>query len=148
MLRALRIAVSVVSGICCVLMIVLWVRSYTWWDSYGYRLRPNRGVALNSFAGKTVVTVFNHGNGYWTYEARKLANGAPSLIHPVPRVGVGLAVDARGTSAFVPHWMMGLLMALSCGVPWLRYRFSLKALLLATTAVALLLALIIYAARG
>jgi hypothetical protein len=33
MFRYLRIAVSVVSSLCCVLVIVLWVRSYWLWDT-------------------------------------------------------------------------------------------------------------------
>ena len=33
MLRPLRIAVSVVSGICCVLLVVVWVRRYWWYDT-------------------------------------------------------------------------------------------------------------------
>ncbi len=37
--RKLRIAWSVVCGLACVLLIVLWVRSYWWIDGIPYRNR-------------------------------------------------------------------------------------------------------------
>jgi hypothetical protein len=54
-----------------------------------------------------------------------------------------------------PLWVVGVLLATAgaslAAVPWLRslrYRFSLRTLLIATTVVALVLGLIIYAMRG
>src|SRR5262245_1377917 len=144
MLRHLRIAVSIASGICCLLVIALWARSYWRWDSCGYRLSPSRGVVVNSFAGTAVVTLFNHGNGIWTYESRNLADREPAVLHKAPSSGVGLVTDTGGTSVFVPHWLLALLLALGCGIPWMSYRFSLRTLLAFTTLIALLLGIIIY----
>ena len=43
-LRLLRIAFSAVCGIVCLLLIVLWVRGFSCWDSLRVRLSPTRVV--------------------------------------------------------------------------------------------------------
>ena len=50
--------------------------------------------------------------------------------------------------ATLPHWfLLGTCMTFAT-VPWLRYRFSLRTLLIATTLVAVVLGLIVYAVKS
>jgi hypothetical protein len=46
-----------------------------------------------------------------------------------------------------PHWLPILLSAALVAAPWLRWRFSLRTLLIATTLVAVVLGAIVYATR-
>jgi hypothetical protein len=48
---------------------------------------------------------------------------------------------------FLPYWFPFLLGATLAAAPWIKWRFSLRTLLIATTLVAFLLGLICYAAR-
>jgi hypothetical protein len=48
--------------------------------------------------------------------------------------------------ATVPHWFLLMLAAGLAAAPWLRYRFSLRTLLIATTLVAVVLSLAVYVA--
>ncbi len=50
--RKLRIAWSVAWGIACVLLIVLWVRSYTWNDLIMYRLTAQKSIQFQSIRGR------------------------------------------------------------------------------------------------
>jgi hypothetical protein len=51
MFRKLRVAFSVLSGIVCLLLIVLWVRSYWWYDDLYGPMSANRLVAVGSMTG-------------------------------------------------------------------------------------------------
>ena len=55
MLRYLRIAVSVVSGLCCVLVIVLWVRSAHWVDGVHGQLTSSHAIAIGLLPGSFVI---------------------------------------------------------------------------------------------
>jgi hypothetical protein len=142
-LRLLRIAASVVCGIACVLLIALWVRSYWWWDSLGHKLHAKCAVAANSFSGQTAFSLYRSAGGTWRYFSERLEGRSPSFSPPAPTSGFGVAADSLGTSIFIPHWMLALIFA-ACGTtPWFRWRFSLRALLIATTFVAVVLGLVV-----
>jgi hypothetical protein len=117
-LRKLRIAWSVFWGIACVLLIGLWVRSY----------RPTGPIELL-------------GVPVW------FDDGAIRVFDPSPPPGV-LANDSIyfNDSYFrLPIWWLAGGAIAAVVVPWLRWRFSLRTLLIATTLVALVLGLIVYA---
>ena len=48
----------------------------------------------------------------------------------------------------VPHWFLAILLASIATAPWLRWRFSLRTLLIATTLVAVVLAIIVWMSRA
>jgi hypothetical protein len=48
---------------------------------------------------------------------------------------------------FIPHWILPLLAVAPAALPWRSSRFSLRTLLVATTLVAVVLGLIVYATR-
>ena len=147
MLRPLRIAVSVVSGICCVLVIVLWVRSYWWYDTlavnYGHAsvdVSSIRGYLDGSKEEHTTQLAFDW--GLITHSAHEESNNYFMFIRPQLE---------RTTQYHASYWCVTLVWMVAtilAAFPWLRWQFSLRTLLLATTAIAVLLGLVIYATRG
>ncbi len=129
-LRYLRIAFSATCGIACVLLIVLWVRSYWWMDSTGY---------LTSVQGKLFVQeylIINSPTGS--------AFRGPCGITSLPTGWGFVPIDGGVT---LPIWSLVVPMAILAAVPWIRWRFSLRTLLIATTLVAVVLGLIVWLVR-
>jgi hypothetical protein len=144
-LRYFRIAFSVMCGIACVLLIALWVRSYWWMDEITYVHSPAKIIVVVSVEGLNGVRI-----GPWQF------TGAPrSMIQSYwkPRVVyddnsfLGFRFKATPTTktAAVPYWFSVLLFGSLAVAPWFRWRFSLRTLLIATTLVAVVLGLIVYA---
>lgn len=154
-LRPLRIAVSVMSGLCCVLVIVLWVRSYWHRDIF----TGERSV-IGSYGGEFIIgeleTATLPSERGWLHLDGSPDSAAIRNNYLETRVlGRNLLAGNHCVQTFSgPYWFGMLstgLIAVYAAFPWLRefgWRFSLRMLLLATTAVALLLGLIIYATRG
>src|SRR6188508_619469 len=96
MLRPLRIAVSVVSGTCCVLVIVLWVRSY-------YRYDFTQNIQLASAHGwlhigkEIVLTRFSPG----TLRPQPLK---PSAMGIFSIASSGVIVNQSGGGISLPYW--------------------------------------------
>jgi hypothetical protein len=55
--RKLRIAISAVCGVLCLLLIVLWVRSYTYGDIFAWRFSDWRQLFAQSYKGELTVSV-------------------------------------------------------------------------------------------
>ena len=117
--RYLRIAFSAACGFACVLLIVLWVRSYSSYD-YVQILKYGRGIAGTSWGGVFTAYASSNDNDYvrgrpWTvtYLNRDFA---PWPWDQPWRFGSG--------SATIPHWFPVLISVTLAGAPWLRYRFS------------------------
>jgi hypothetical protein len=144
--RKLRIAWSVGWGILCVLLIVLWVRSYWYQDSVTYRT-ANLDATIGS--GQS-------GLGFIWIKPRM----------PIPyRLGmsarsrsIDVATSIKGQRfvwgktngvIWVPGWLLVLVAGLSSAIPWLHWprRFSLRTLLIATTLVAGAMGLIVWSVR-
>src|SRR3954471_20686925 len=148
--RKLRIAWSVMWGVAAVLLVVLWVRSYWWYDIRGY-YSPVGSLSLESQHGKVkVYTAIGHarGGGFvgGTVYDKDNRNGprlerwgfSHSLLQPFDLYMA------------MPHWLPILLLATSGVVPWIRWinwRFSLRSLLIVTTLVAIVLGLIVWVAK-
>ena len=139
-LRYLRIALSVVCGLVCVLLVALWVRSFVVCDS----LSINSGHRIASLGG----ALFFDGNfvisgGKLTATQRRLFGyeiQCVSLDWKKVRQGAG-------SGPCVPYWIV-VLAASTLSTPfWVRWRFSLRTLLIATTLVAAVMGLIVYAIR-
>jgi hypothetical protein len=147
--RKLRIAWSAMCGILCLLLIVLWVRSYTWADDLIIRLPGSREFVIHSMQGSTA----------W-YRASGLPPARAVVIESesVERLTDGTSTRASWFNdlldlqvlrrpVLLPHWIFILGISALSIVPWLRYRFSLRTLLIATTLVAVLLGAMIWAVR-
>ena len=132
--RKLRIAFSATCLIACVLLIVLWVRSYWWlgsvcvaksspavcvWGDVYYKpLVYNRNpihIVKHDFGPIYIVS-------FWNSDGRIF----------------------RIDGVAIPIWTLILSIAAIAAAPWIRWRFTLRTLLIATTLVAAVLGLIVW----
>jgi hypothetical protein len=149
LIRALRINWTAFCGIACVLLVVLWVRSY--WRTDVIEIRKSQYLfTIASANGKIALENFDMTNvkgddfawaegGSWSYSSGSplspAAPGFPYLYY---------------SRFVVPNWFAIVLLALLGTLPWqpwLRWRFTLRTLLVATTLVAIVLGLLVYATR-
>jgi hypothetical protein len=146
-LRYLRIAFSATCLIACLLMVALWVRSYTWMDEVSYVHSPTKVVVVVSVVGQNHFRI-----GPWQF------TGTPrSMIQSYrkPRVeGINnpfLDFKYQATSERIiigfPSWLPVLLISSLAAVPWLRWQFSLRTLLIVTTLIAVVLGAIVAFSR-
>jgi hypothetical protein len=145
--RKLRIAWSVAWGIVAVLLCVLWMRSY------------QTGEVFSRTDGKGWVTAFgsNAGSGYYVHMFIPNANAGyvtqRSAAWELIRSDVntsgskfGWAFSSTKKKVQLPYYLPTLTLIAFVALPWirqLRYRFSLRTLLIATTLIAAVLGLIV-----
>ena len=157
--RKLRIAWSVFWAMAAVLLIALWVRSYRVSDDWR---RANGGKLLNiqSYRGEL-------GIGRWAFPRpipwRHSADRIDEIDEPAKRLWTPMR-DRAPLSYFgirwqtlmplhlfaIRYWSPIVLSATFAIVPWLfqlKWRFTLRTLLIATTLVAVMLGLAVYVAR-
>ena len=132
--KALRIAWSVAWGVVAVLLCVLWVRSYSHFDSSSeFAASSSRGRAF-SWQGRIFL-----------YENFHIAPSEKPFGMSTNFLGgmtvVGGIVEPAGAGLSFPYWSSTLAVAVMIATPWFRWRFSLRTLLIVTTLVALLLGL-------
>jgi hypothetical protein len=134
--RKLRIAWSVGWGVAAVLLCVLWVRSYCYIDLGKCGIVSMRGnlyiaqmVAMEPAPSATSMPKFTR-----TVLGTQAVAAADIIVKPLK-----IAIT-------VPQWLLVLPVLLLTASPWLRYRFSLRTLLIVTTLVAVVLGLAVYAA--
>lgn len=139
-----RIAASVFFGILSLLMIGLWVRSY--WSSF-FVVAPlphpfGSSVYESSLGSLTCCITYGqymlNGNdeSYWGIHWNTLAYVDPNL--PLNKRPFSLIRWQRNNwyGIVLPYWFLVAMAALSAASMWLRWRFSLRTLLIAMTAVA------------
>jgi hypothetical protein len=146
--RKLRIGWTVVFGIACVLLMVMWLRSGSTFDSVGWYSSKGMYYSLMSQYGHlTVVKGYNPNftpvGMYYSIGQKALEPFVGSPSEPTLSGILGLRwYSSHGVRAFrelilaVPHWMAVAACAIFAAAPWSRWRFSLRALLVATTLVA------------
>jgi hypothetical protein len=161
-LRYLRIAFSVTCLIACVLLIVLWVRSYSVWDilSYSTALPPDgeedevpRQVDFESWRG--VCSVYAEPLSSWETEPATFLNRwqfstkAPPVWLPQTHWSFEYDPILESREIKVPHWFFVISCSALAAVPWFPWskRFSLRTLLIATTLLAVVLGLAVWASR-
>ena len=139
--RKLRIAWSVGCSITCVLLIVLWMRSYWWSDQFVASMLGRLFVGGGSQSGAFGIGVSTDSNVQpWTWmrqpiDERKFWSWM-----------LGVFLFRRG-AVTVPYWFIVPLSATLGVLPLYHQRFSLRTLLIATTLVAVVLGLSVYAMR-
>jgi hypothetical protein len=116
-----------------------------------------RVIGVESCASRVVFIVSNLTSGRTKSEFKCWSNSSSSegwtdyrltlerSIGIVPGFGAGGRVP--NYLLMFPHWFLVLLSAAFATAPWIRWRFSLRTLLIATTLVAVVLGLIVWAAR-
>jgi hypothetical protein len=150
MKRYLRIAFSAVCGIICLLLIVLWVRSYWWMEKVLWVYQSPKAIRIFWGAGQVQVEtasdnpieITSSALGTFDWREPTFSSVAPpdatskSLDHMLHKLDTGKAV---------PICFPVLATATLAALPWLRWRFSLRTLLIAMTLVAVVLGLIVWA---
>ena len=153
--RLLRIGWSAGCAIVCLLLIVLWVRSY--WheanslsigDSASYYDRQNRSFSAASWKG---AFHFNRVDPRARLPWKPVRTGIQASEVRLPDhfakggiLGFGLATKELSSDVRVPCWSTVLLASMIAAAPWLPWRFSLRTLLIVTTLVAVVLGLAVY----
>lgn len=145
-LKQLRIAFSAVCGIACVLLIVLWVRSY--WQTDAINLGARWGVISENgkLAMLEIVTEKAH-KSRWLFlgiERRQLEFPPENYF-----LGFGYTPPPYSLDVFAPHWFFILVFATFAMAPWIHWskRFSLRTLLIAMTVIAMILGTVIAMSR-
>jgi hypothetical protein len=147
LIRRLRIAVSVSFAVVAVALCVLWVRSYwrcdrvIWTDDAGT-------FAVSTLQGELTIEMLNvrvllpEG---WSRGSFKVYDGDDNSFSDNERrtlLGFGWKTGSGSIVADFPIWFL----ALTCAaLPWISLRFSLRTLLIATTLVAVVLGMGVWA---
>ena len=153
--RKLRIAFSATCFIACLLLIVMWVRSYWWvdhilWNSSAeslYLSIYSGQVSIESIDGAVLMPLG------WSFVVFPIS-GDNSTSDDEPRTifGFGWQTDDDSITAYIPFWFPVLTCTLfgwfAIVPPPPVKRFSLRTLLIAMTLVAVGLGWIVYALRN
>jgi hypothetical protein len=140
--RKLRIAWSVLWGVVAVLLCVLWVQSYSRFGSIvvpsHYKSSTGR---IESGYGKVLVTWQTHDYPRsWEITSSRIFSS-----------NMWREWRWHFSSEYVeigcPYWALVVASAAVAACSWLRWRFSVRTLLIATTLVAVVLGAIVYASR-
>jgi hypothetical protein len=136
--RKLRIAWSVFWGFACVLLIVLWVRSYRSHENVWFNVTNSRVLTFSSEQGELAcqwVATMPLFDFTWIRDISMVRRGSSTwkfIKSPIEWI------------VFLPYWFPTLVSA-SLGIaPWASWKFSVRTLLIATTLVAVLLGLIMW----
>ncbi len=139
--RKLRIAWSVMWGIAALLLIAMWVRSSWFVDIVFVPIIPKNHFFVESYRGRAHVTsALSKPNDHWNYFQYRsdaaFEDGVAWSFVPVS--------DPLAEGVIFAFWPFGIGTALLSIAPWLRWQFSLRTLLIATTLVAVGLGLIVW----
>jgi hypothetical protein len=164
--RKLRIAWSVAWGVMAVLLLVLWVRSYWWIDSV-YSARSTVHISITVFRGQVGAT--------WLKYPAPIPVQAQSFMRHSNRITGGTRVNyndgtgkplpsylgfksswlsaprpLRAVTLVIPFWFPTFVLTLVAAAPYsrrMKWRFSLRTLLIATTLIAVVLGAVVHAMR-
>jgi hypothetical protein len=145
--KALRIGWTVGWGLLAVLLIVLWVRSYWGRTTREILVTPSHRYYIHSLGG---TVAFNSEQRIFISVEVQLIYQESDFLHLTTNAGIRiLRDDSNGTvyAVLISYWLLEATALCIAAAPWLRWRFSLRTLLIATTLVALGLGLICYVAQ-
>jgi hypothetical protein len=144
-----RIAWSVAWGVVAVLLCALWVRSYSSID------------ILDRVNNTPVKTSLAANSGIISIVRRDLRNTEPNILgldptphdwwyesaEPGPPADFICILEPTYVRIVLPIWLPVLLLSALTALPWLRLRFSLRTLLIATTLIAAALGAVVYSVK-
>lgn len=154
MRRKLRIAWSVVCQSACVLVLVLWMRSYFVWDSPNGPFFGNRWIQLNSLRGHLFASVHDRKKpgdfSAWNFRVLRVDGltdrGATGTVTwdfawKIDGVGFGLVEAGKSRTLFVRYWFLVLVSTALAAIPWIEWpwRFRIRTLLIWMSLFAILL---------
>jgi hypothetical protein len=138
-------------GLLAVLLIVLWVRSYAYVEVAIIPVPPNHSLGIGSVGGAIGIGM-NYSPGQlrsYQYPYDRWKKEVPAVLVPHPIWG-GIVNDKNLLMIYMPDWVLLGLIAAAGLSTWLRqssWRFGLRSPLVATTLVAVVLGLIVWAVR-
>lgn len=137
-LRYLRILVSAACLLVCVLLIALWVRSYSYIDT-AICYRGGNWYGITSEPGRLRATFMNKAgvSDGWFFRA-----GMPVDDQFDPIVFRWLDSFRSVVTVHCAHWLVAIPFAVIATVLWIKWRFGLRALLMGITLVAVVMGLI------
>jgi len=147
----LRIAWSVGWGIACLLLIALWVRSYWRYDVFSVRINEH-GQLVTSLKGELTwdgAASLAKDSEVFHWSAYRVEGVTTAESPPTMRPFLGFRWTMVGQSPLpiIPYWFPVFVLAALAAIPWFRWRFSLRTLLIAITLVAVGLGVIVWAFR-
>jgi hypothetical protein len=149
--RKLRIAWLVGCGVLCLLLIVLWVRSYSAQGLKSLRSTSvtQREYVLSSADGKLAIWTVTwrvSPGGLVMLESASATRGAKVILSAL---GFEWTQSPTGFAVAMPYWLPVAITGSLAGAPYIRScrRFSLHTLLIGMTVVAVAVAMIAWAAR-
>jgi hypothetical protein len=150
LLRYLRIAFTAFCGLACVLLVMLWVRNRYVYDSLHGPISGETLLILTSRHDGLAIGLrfgemqFRDGNSWQT-------NAFPTDLRRPDDYATAYGFSGRNSSEFkavhIPYWFLVPLSATLAAIPWIRWRFSLRTLLIAITLVAVVLGVIAWVSR-
>jgi hypothetical protein len=150
MLHYLRIAVTALSLTTCVLLIAMWVRSYGRVEKLLWTYQSPKAVRIIWSAGRIQAETATDdpieitSSALGTFDWREPTfNSAPLPVET--RYSLDFALHSLDADKSVPIGFPILFAATLAALPWLRCRFSLRTLLIATTLVAVALGIVVVA---
>jgi hypothetical protein len=140
--RKLRISWSIGWGIVCVLLALLWARSFSTADEVYGQFPGVVDVMVKSYYGRLDIEIGECGKWpAWSHFSQ------PLILFNRPKT----AIEFPGLTSFgtirIPHWSLVATACVLVPLPWmrqLRWRFGLRTLLIATTLVAVMLGLVVW----
>jgi hypothetical protein len=146
--RILRILWTVFCGIACVLMIVLWVRSNYRVEQIFVPITRSTYFSAGSMPNAFGFEISNKSpTDTWAWLSMT-AHGWLAIRDPTaPRWSGSGFFRISTASVVMPYWVGALSLDAIATLPWIRWRFSLRTLLIATTLVAVVIGLIVAVLR-
>jgi hypothetical protein len=148
--RKLRVAWSVAWNVVAVLFVALWVLSYSETDSLQGLLPTGKQYTVLSTRGRIFAAIFKQRDrtpslgfmrsGPETYEVQIAADNKEFPYG----FGKRFRPDLSLRQIIFPHWFVIICCATFSALPWFRWRFRPRTLLIATTFVAVVLGLIVW----
>jgi hypothetical protein len=148
--RKLRIAFSATCAIACVLLIVLWVRSYSRRDDMFGPLSAAQWYDIEHVRGRVMLGISLRDLGRGITSTRLPIPGEPGIVQwPESPLGFGILQFPSGSGLIVPYWFLVSLSTAITAIPWITWpkRFSLRTHLIATTLLAVVLGLFVAVLR-
>ena len=151
MFRHWRIQVSLICFALLLAVIVLWVQSYKWVDSYWHRREAVIEFAFISYKGAICFAVFSpiglsSADGFRSerIDLNVMDKGMGGDRPAKSFLGFSEYKHPRSWGLGVPYWFISIFFALLCGLPWYwrRFNFSLRTFLIAFTVLAVVLGFI------
>jgi hypothetical protein len=152
----MRIAFSVACGILCLLLIVLWVRSYWRWDNFYLELGTKQATVVATWQGTLQFGLTGYRTEIpieWVHRSMPIEEFLIKMKDILVTENFGLVRLAYSSPqewfVQIRIWLPVLFAGALAVLPWIHWskRFSLRTLLIITTLLAVLLGGIVYTSR-